>query len=260
MAILGISGRINSGKDTVGRIIQWHLSSLPKTDVDVQEFLKRLPDLPQSFDSTWQIKKFATKVKQIASLLLGVSIDKFEDREFKNSYLPREYDTLISIPGKRQDGLFGTGEKEIKQMTVREFLQRLGTEAIRNGLHPNTWVNALFADYKEQFYQYKGEQEGFMMLPNWIITDLRFSNEYEAVKKKGGLCIRVERGTQTAYYSDLLSDSSPLEHAKRGEDLHSSETELDSYDFDYVLNNSGSIEDLVEEVRKMLVHFKLLKS
>ena len=33
--------------------------------------------------SKWEIKKFAGKLKQIASLLTGIPIEKFEDQEFK---------------------------------------------------------------------------------------------------------------------------------------------------------------------------------
>ena len=74
-------------------------------------------------------------------------------------------------------------------MTYREFLQKLGTEAMRDGLHTNVWVNALFADYiphkKEGGFQrsvkdtngipYDFEYE--VEYPNWIITDMRFPNE-----------------------------------------------------------------------------------
>jgi hypothetical protein len=39
---------------------------------------------------------------------------------------------------------------------------------------------------------------------------------------------------------------------------HESETALDDYEFDYILNNSGTIDELVTEVEKMLKHFKIL--
>jgi hypothetical protein len=144
-------------------------------------------------------------------------------------------------------------------MTVRLFLQKLGTEAIRNGLHTNAWVNALFADYKDVkqsedglIHEKYGEHDITIVpnpilwskyYPNWIITDLRFPNEFEAIKNRGGLCIQIDR--KNSFYCRVL---------------HSSDTALDSHKFDYVLNNPGSIDELVEEVKKMLVHFKLLES
>jgi hypothetical protein len=35
-------------------------------------------------------------------------------------------------------------------MSVRKLLQKLGTEAMRDGLHTNVWCNALFSDYSVQ--------------------------------------------------------------------------------------------------------------
>ena len=77
-------------------------------------------------------------------------------------------------------------------------------------------------------------------VPNWIITDMRFLNEMEAVKKRGGITIRVNRN---------------LEESK---DQHESETELDNAEFDYVIDNNGTIEELIEKVREILIKEKLL--
>jgi len=125
-------------------------------------------------------------------------------------------------------------------MTVREFLQRLGTDAMRNNLHENVWVNAFWIDYKGIKYAqgtagydpYKPKD--ILKYPNWIITDVRFENEYNSVKRRGGLMIKVERpGIETQ--------------------SHASETGLDHItDWNYVINNSGSIEDLVREVENIL--------
>lgn len=244
--LIGISGRIGSGKDTVGIIIQHLLQN--QTD--------------------WKVKKFAGKLKDVASLLTGIPVEQFEDQKFKDSYMSSSWSYFKQIT--EFDGDEGEDAYAFLPMTYRLFLQKLGTEAIRNGLHSNTWVNALFADYYPVAEVYnlgldsdssvlrKGESVNKDKYPNWIITDLRFPNEYEAIESRKGLCIRVEKGSQTAYYSDLPTNYSPIKHAQQGEKLHSSETALDYYYFNYVLNNSGSIDDLVEEVRKMLIHFKLL--
>ena len=204
--LIGINGKIGAGKDTVGEIIQ----KLCITNSG----------------SKFEIKKFAGKLKQTASLLTGIPIKKFEDQEFKTKALGREW----CYPTEWQ------GREHWVEMTVREFLQRLGTEAMRVGLHTNVWVNALFADYKEEPTNVlKGE--GYHLedvYPNWIITDMRFPNEMEAVVENGGITIRVVRpGTVT-------------------ED-HPSETALDDAAFDYEIINDGSMEELVSKVRSILV-------
>ena len=132
-------------------------------------------------------------------------------------------------------------------MSVREFLQKLGTEAMRDGLHKEVWVNALFADYK--WYTKEWDELGNETLgayPNWIITDMRFPNELDAVILREGITIRVVRphgytNPHTGEYKEM-----PLSY-------HSSETALDDAEFDYEILNDGTIEDLIEKVREILI-------
>ena len=69
---------------------------------------------------------------------------------------------------------------------------------------------------------------------------MRFLNEMEAVKKREGITIRVNRN---------------LEESK---DQDESETELDNAEFDYVIENNGTIEELIEKVREILIKEKLI--
>lgn len=177
MAIISISGKIGSGKDTVASIIQ---------------------ELDPAGD--WAVKKFAGKVKQVAKLLTGVPLWKFEDQEFKQQYMGPEWD-----------------------MTYREFLQKIGTDAMREGLHKNTWVNSLFAEYT-------------IDNPNWIITDTRFPNELDAVKEYGGLTIKIVRNTNNTIGNQ-----------------HASETALDHItNWDYVIDNNESVNSLKESIKQIL--------
>ena len=211
--IIGINGKIGSGKDTVGKIIQhltseWEDEEFQDTDMlDVR--------------SNWEIKKFVGKLKQIASILTGIPVENFEDQEFKKLDMSPEW-----------------------SMTYREFLQKLGTEAMRDRLHTNVWVNALFADYKAKWIPTRNaveEDEVFFEkeYPNWIITDMRFPNELKAVEKKHGITIRVTRpGTAAG--------------------THPSETAIDDVKFDYEIINDGTMEELVKKVREILVNEELI--
>lgn len=236
--IIGINGYMGSGKDTIGEIIRYLISyRLNGGDWCYPDGFK--PNI-QYTEPKWEIKKFAGKLKQIASLLTGIPVDRFEDQDFKNTHLPADWSSVARKPSKRQDGLFGKGETYIKPMTVREFLQRLGTDAVRNGLHDNTWVNALMADYQLQVGKYDGVpiRDSY---PNWIVTDCRFPNEAEAILNKGGVVIRVNRG---------LVDT-PKEK-------HISEIALDSWEFDYVIENDGNIEDLISKVKVILQKLNII--
>ena len=77
--IIGISGKINSGKDTVGEIIQIITNSPHFTDEAVLSFIGR----PQ-LHPLWENKKFADKLKDMACMLLGCTRGQLEDRSIKS--------------------------------------------------------------------------------------------------------------------------------------------------------------------------------
>jgi hypothetical protein len=213
--IIGVSGKIGSGKDTVGKVIQYLSSEAYKKRERSFELFQRghtnLDAFGTYYYSPWEIKKFAGKLKEVASLLTGIPVNDFEDQDFKKTDLPEEWSTWYPNLDRPEP------------MTVRTLLQKVGTDCMRDCLHKNTWVNALLADFRpRKLSQYEPSQ--------WIITDVRFPNEALAIKDKGGVLLRIERD------SDIQSN-------------HESETALDNWTFDYVIENNGTIEDLIAEVK-----------
>jgi len=272
--IIGINGKIGSGKDTVGSIIQYLTSECGDSNSSrhrtYTEFLQKgggsnLRNFDQHYVSDWEIKKFAGKLKLIGSILSGIPVELFEDQEFKKSLLGEQWGTVRVNPLNAVPVFKDVQFNEL--MSVREFLQKLGTEAMRDGLHTNVWVNALFADYKkdiiyypltEEQIKYNNKQNGpipsvneKLEYPNWIITDMRFPNEMDAVKERKGITIRVVRphgytNPHTGEYKEM-----PLS-------FHPSEIALDDAEFDYEIINDGSIEDLIEKVKEILIKENLL--
>ncbi len=226
--IIGLSGKIGTGKDTVGQIIQILTSNPSFNSKQVREHI-RINSVNYYIGSTWQIKKFAGKLKQIVALLTGCTVEDLESQEFKQKQLPEDW--------WHNNGWADIPEKELVSWTYRELLQKLGTEVMRNKIHQNVWVNALFADYKKDLSITTNHPRSEYLstaYPNWIITDMRFENEAEAIKKRNGLLIRIERMG--------LSESN-----------HPSETALDKYlEFDYTIYNNETIGDLIDEVRTIL--------
>lgn len=211
--IIGVNGYSGSGKDTIGAIIQY--LNCPRPEVSIEEVCANYYDHEWWLDeqSDWEIRKFAGKLKDIASHLTGIDIDDFEDQDFKKTNLSKEWWT--------EDG----------PMTVRDFLQKLGTDALRTGLHTNVWVNALMADYVPVALEQPS---------NWIITDTRFENEAKAIKAKDGIIIRVDR-----------PGVSPINN-------HPSEVGLDNWKFDYKIINNSDIFSLKQSVEQILKHADLL--
>jgi hypothetical protein len=213
MAIIGVFGYAGSGKDTVGKLIQYNMS---RSKIPIKELISDYKNHEWWLEekSGWEIKKWAGKLKYIATVLTGIPTSKFEDQEFKKTNLGPEWG-----------------------MTVRDLLQKLGTEAMREGLHTNVWVNALMSDYKPGPFYPDVPAEDHAEFPNWIITDTRFPNEAQAIKDKGGMVIKVDR---------------PGVGPVNG---HPSEDALKDYNFDYVIHNDGSINDLDNKVIEFINNY-----
>jgi hypothetical protein len=232
MSLIGISGHMGVGKDTVGQMIQTEARGY------------------------WEIKKYAKKLKQITCILTGCSMQELESQEFKNSLLSPEWKG---------------GHCTFSHSTYRDILQKLGTEVMRDSLHSNVWVNALYADYTPiglHNKDYVGpmsirKPKSDSVYPNWVITDMRFPNELEAVKEHGGITIRVVRYPKTLEQSrgfenveTISFDPTNERHMDlwKGEysRMHISETALDNANFDYTIHNDGDLSDLKASVVEFL--------
>ena len=279
MSIIAINGRKQSGKDTVGKIIcyltaqqklykEWkHIENI-EFDHSILQFINN--DTPKNFlyNEVFIIKKFADKLKDIICILINCTREQLENESFKSKELGEEWwYWYMELDGGYSPIILDyltTTKKELKtyegleliKPTPRFLLQFIGTNLFRNQLHPEIWVNSLMNEYKPQWKEETKVywKERLSEYPNFIITDLRFPNEMEAVKKKGGITIRVNRPCDICGGSGYHKMSCPV--SKSGE--HLSETSLDKAEFDYVIENSGSIEELIEKVREILKKEKLI--
>ena len=246
--IIGVSGYSGSGKDLVGTIIQYLVANnqtgYNNSDTSLDKIIKSQEENNWWLEeqSGWEIKKWAGKLKEIASMLTGIPKHKFEDQEFKKTNLPEEWNEIQSTVRYTQKGSYIT--EQFVPMTVRNFLQKLGTDGLRDGLHENVWVNALMSDYTPDDVQWAdgslGGYEPGTEFPNWVITDTRFPNEADAIRKKDGILIRVER-----------PGVKPVNN-------HASETSLDDYNFDHYIPNDGTVEDLAEKIKDILQFHKII--
>ena len=116
---------------------------------------------------------------------------------------------------------------------------------------------------------YLKEEENNLIYPSWCITDMRFPNEMDAVVERKGITIRVVRYPKTVEVSrgpqdieTIPFDPTNQKHMDlwKGESsrLHASETALDNAEFDYEIINDGTIEDLVEKVREILIKEEII--
>lgn len=275
--IIGISGKINSGKDLVGKIIQY----LTTTNEYVLKNKPTFEDWMNNYShhSNWEIKKFADSLKDIICILIGCTREQLEDREFKEKELGEEWRKWIVYQFSEysnfipSDLVFSTEQEcceyinnitynkriftyKSEILTPRTLLQLLGTECGRQIIHPNIWINALFANIdKELDVNPNYNKKGF------IITDVRFPNEADAIKDREGIIIRVNRSLESQviisakekYNIDVSNALIKETFNELRKFEHPSETALDNYKFDYVINNNGTINNLVDKVKEILI-------
>lgn len=273
--IVGISGKLQSGKSTIGKIIQY-LIAIEKAQfsfIPNEEDYKRWEINKHNERSNWQIKMFADKLKDIVCLLIGCTREQLEDYEFKNKELGEEWwfwNTYSDWKGKGKIDLelfpyIGNKDKypsEPIKLTPRNLMQLIGTDCGRQIIHPDIWINSLFSDYKPLVPSIRrGRMTALAaknaikesifnpIYPNWIITDVRFPNEVKAIKDRSGIVIRINQP---------IKDGESYYNLNMGMN-HKSETALDDYvDFDYVLSNKGTIDDLIEKVKQILIKEKII--
>jgi hypothetical protein len=285
MSIIGISGKIGSGKDTIGKIIQYLTSEHGINNTRSFEAFSKISNKDGSasldfhrYTSYWEIKKFADKLKDIVCLLIGCTREQLEDINFKNSPLGKEWKVFryVDDEGKihlRTPDCIIT-EDLAEYLTPRKILQLLGTECLRDIIHPNVHINALFADYNDESnYSYNvaltNETNKLLVTSdpvyykdpnqsNWLITDVRFPNEGDAIINRNGILIRVNR-TNNPFLHEGKEIKSDKSYSGVDTRQHHSETALDNYDkFKYTINNDGTIEDLIEKVKEILIKEEII--
>lgn len=235
MKIIGISGRKQSGKNTVANYIN---GSVLKNrgmikDFYIDEFGKLIVQTTDSsgelgfgeFDVTrkdntfveyaerqlWpyiKVYHFADPLKDMAINLFGLDKNHvYGTDDDKNQPTQLEWK---NIPGST---------KKSGNPTVREFLEHFGTKIVRK-INNNAWV-----DYTINKVLSEGTEIA-------IVPDVRFPNEVEAIKKIGGTVIRLSR--------DIFNSNADAEVA----------LDKDVYDwnnFNLVIdNNETSLESLCE--------------
>ena len=168
---IAISGKANSGKDTVAKLLVTALN------------LKN-----------YKISSFADPIKQTARLF-------FPKIQYIDLYGPSVNRSNL-VPGE--------------SITVRELLINIGENF--KAINPNIWVNNFSSTL----------EECIKTNTDIIVTDLRFKSEFDFLKKENFFLIRVIRPGISVINNSTETEQDQLSNDK----------------FDFILNNSNSLEDL----------------
>ena len=122
---------------------------------------------------------------------------------------------------------------DIPDFTPRYALQYIGTNVFRHNFHPDIWVAAC-------------ERQIEMTDANVVISDCRFFNELDVIKKLGGKTAVVWRSNPPTWweYAVRANTKGQTDLMSKYPDVHPSEWSWAGWDFDVDLSNTGSLEDL----------------
>ena len=123
-----------------------------------------------------------------------------------------------------------------KDVTPRWVLQHFGTEVMRQNMHDGIWIDSCMA-------RYKGEPT--------VISDTRFENEIKMIKESGGNIILVKRGQDPDWFVDYTEGNI------EPKGIHSSEYAWAKEEFDFVIENNGSKEELYVKIDDLIVSDKM---
>ena len=200
--IIGVCGQKGSGKDTIGDIIC-------------------------ELDPTFKKIAFADVVKDIVACLFGW------DRQMVQGTTPE------SREWREQVDKFWEKELGINNFSPRKAMQMIGTDIMRNHLHPNIWIICA----KRRILNDPNS--------NFVLTDLRFPNEIQAIEDMNGRIIRVERGERPDWWN-LASQANRFgeetltdEQQYILDEIHPSERNwIDIDNPEYIFHNDSTIDDL----------------
>jgi hypothetical protein len=134
------------------------------------------------------------------------------------------------------------------EITPRWVLQYWGTDVLRNHFHKDIWV----ASVENKLVKSKDDI---------VITDCRFVNEVHAIKRVGGITVRVERGEKPDWYDAAVSyNKGPDGNATwslskahlSNANIHASEFSSVGLPYDHTLKNNGSIDDLHKQIELII--------
>ena len=152
-------------------------------------------------ERNWQIRSFGDSIKSVCAALSGEGVAPYYSQKGKAELVPTFH------------------------RTRGEMLQQVG-QALREW-EPLVWVDAFFAALPP---------DAFVLVP-----DVRFANEADPIRARGGLMLRVE--------------GDPLRQRGDGtrDDNHPSEIAMDDYpNFAATLLNTSSRDGLTRQVRELL--------
>lgn len=245
---IGLNGFAGSGKDTVAKLLSVMLNNNWNSYEEFHEYYnnyclnntRKLAtfNLSQEKDERKCICiAFADQLKYICSSIFGIPVDRFYynkanawiciNKDFQYTEVRPNDDQIVSA----EDFFIAMNNyknSEVRYyMSLREILVYIGTYLCQNYINKNIFINIINNQVKQKVT--KNDDIKYV-----IVTDVRFLHELDFIRNKNGITISITR-------DDVKQLDNVAEH-----DLD------DEEDYDFIIDNNGTYEDLFKQVWDMV--------
>jgi hypothetical protein len=132
---------------------------------------------------------------------------------------------------------------DMPTLTPRWVLQYWGTEVCRKAFHDDIWIASL-------------ENKLRNSKDHVVISDCRFPNEISSIKNAGGQIVWVQRGALPEWYDvavDANRGSNVAINELKMRKIHASETAWVGTEFDAIIDNNSTIDDLYQQAQTLVI-------
>ena len=244
---IDLSGYAGSGKDTVAKMLSVMLN---KDFNDIEEFktyynniykgekFLRSATYDNEFNNGLNSNKvlciaYADQLKYVCSSIFGINVERFYmnkstswiciNKTFAYTEIRPDDNDIITAEEYFYDTDNYKKSKRSYYMSLREILVYVGTYVLQENINKSIFVNIV----RNKITEISNKNPNLKYV---IITDNRFSHELDYMQENNGILISISRNTVTQL-------NNIAEH------------ELDDESsFDYIINNSGSYDDLIIDI------------
>jgi len=241
---IGLNGLAGSGKDTVAKMLKTILSKNWATleECKTYYFSKYTnPTQSATFPPTIEDKNspvmciaYADQLKEICGTMFGIPVQRFYQNKsnawicindkFQYTEIKPDDESIVTA----EEYYYNIGNTECNEhvkywMSLREILVYVGTYVLQQSINRQIFVNIVRNKIREA--QYRNHNLNYV-----IITDHRFAHELEYIRENNGITITINRNS-------IQQLDNIAEH-----DLD------DEEDYDYIIDNSGSYDELFKTI------------
>lgn len=230
MKLLVIVGKKRSGKDTTADYINEHYKTLKwQLAMPIKYSLRRgwdrsgMNDIYQLNSNDWEGTGIDREMtlpinNEDVCVILNAAIEALHE-VFNFRYT--RYDTKV------QDAISSVLNNNVEEWSIRRLMQTLGTDVVVNKLDCMYWVKLFTENYLDNFYS------GY---DYYIIPDVRQVHEIDTLRAMGATIVHVVRP----------------ETDQSNKDSHITEAGLPISPGDSVIMNTGTLEQLFEQIKKVI--------